>query len=99
MADNTAPVRALASFEELVALAAEKRDLTMKSALERDVRLVRFEDGKLEIALEPGAPQDAGRRTVEEARRLDRAALDGRGLRRAGRASHCARRPRRAKPN
>jgi DNA polymerase III subunit gamma/tau len=27
----------------------------MKSALERDVRLVRFEEGKLEIALEPGA--------------------------------------------
>ncbi|MGA8818136.1 MAG: DNA polymerase III subunit gamma/tau, partial [Xanthobacteraceae bacterium] len=56
-ADNTAPVRALASFEELVELATEKRDLTMKSALERDVRLVRFEDGKLEIALEPGATQ------------------------------------------
>ncbi|MFZ2068779.1 MAG: DNA polymerase III subunit gamma/tau, partial [Xanthobacteraceae bacterium] len=57
MADNTVPVRALASFEDLVALATEKRDLTMKSALERDVRLVRFEDGKLEIALEPGASQ------------------------------------------
>ena len=27
----------------------------MKTALERDVRLVRFEDGKLEIALEPSA--------------------------------------------
>jgi DNA polymerase-3 subunit gamma/tau len=27
----------------------------MKSALERDVRLVRFEDGTLEIALEPSA--------------------------------------------
>jgi DNA polymerase III subunit gamma/tau len=56
-ADNNVPVRALASFEELVALAGERRDLTMKSALERDVRLVRFEDGKLEIALEPGASQ------------------------------------------
>jgi DNA polymerase-3 subunit gamma/tau len=56
-ADNTVPVRALASFEDLVELATEKRDLTMKSALERDVRLVRFEDGKLEIALEPGASQ------------------------------------------
>jgi DNA polymerase-3 subunit gamma/tau len=42
-------------FEELVALAAEKRDLVIKTALERDVRLVRFEDGKLELALEPGA--------------------------------------------
>jgi DNA polymerase-3 subunit gamma/tau len=27
----------------------------MKSALERDVRLVRFEDGRIEIGLEPGA--------------------------------------------
>ena len=42
-------------FEELVALAADKRDLQIKAALERDVRLVRCEDGKLEIALEPGA--------------------------------------------
>ncbi|MFL5063411.1 MAG: DNA polymerase III subunit gamma/tau [Xanthobacteraceae bacterium] len=42
-------------FDELVALATEKRDLVIKTALERDVRLVRFEDGKLEVALEPGA--------------------------------------------
>jgi DNA polymerase-3 subunit gamma/tau len=49
--------RAIASFEDLVALAAEKRDVAMKSALERDVRLVRFEDGKLEIALEASAPR------------------------------------------
>ncbi len=43
------------SFEELVALAADKRDLQIKAALERDMRLVRCEDGRLEIALEPGA--------------------------------------------
>jgi DNA polymerase III subunit gamma/tau len=49
------PVRMLKSFEDLIALAAEKRDLTLKSALERDVRLVRFEDGRLEIGLEPSA--------------------------------------------
>jgi DNA polymerase III subunit gamma/tau len=49
------PTLALRSFEELVALAAEKRDLAIKSALERDVRLVRFEDGKIEIGIEPGA--------------------------------------------
>ncbi len=47
--------RAVQSFAELIALAAEKRDLTMKTALERDVRLVRFEDGTLELALEPSA--------------------------------------------
>jgi DNA polymerase III subunit gamma/tau len=53
--DDTLEVRAVNSFAELIALAAEKRDLTMKSALERDVRLVRFEDGMLELALEPSA--------------------------------------------
>jgi DNA polymerase III subunit gamma/tau len=50
-------LRAIARFEELIALAEEKRDLPTRTALERDVRLVRFEDGKLEIALEPGAPK------------------------------------------
>jgi DNA polymerase-3 subunit gamma/tau len=48
-------IRALTSFADLISLAAEKRDLSIKSALERDVRLVRFEDGTLEIALEDGA--------------------------------------------
>jgi DNA polymerase-3 subunit gamma/tau len=52
-----APARAVASFEDVVALAAEKRDLGIKSALERDVRLVRCEDGRLEIALEASAPK------------------------------------------
>ena len=51
----SAPVRALRSFPELVAFASEKRDLMIKGALEADVRLVRFEDGRLEIALEPNA--------------------------------------------
>ena len=51
----TQPSRAVAQFADLVALAAEKRDLTVKTALERDVRLVRMEDGRLEIALEQGA--------------------------------------------
>ena len=52
-----APVLAIGSFEALVALAAERRDLQIKAALERDVRPVRCEDGRLEIALEPGAPK------------------------------------------
>jgi DNA polymerase III subunit gamma/tau len=42
-------------FEDLIALATARRDLVMKTALERDVRLVRFEEGTLEIALENGA--------------------------------------------
>jgi DNA polymerase-3 subunit gamma/tau len=45
----------LGRFEDLLALAAEKRDLPTKTALERDVRLVRFEPGRLEIALEANA--------------------------------------------
>jgi DNA polymerase-3 subunit gamma/tau len=54
---TSAPPRALRSFEELIALTGEKRDLSLKSALERDVRLVRFEDGRIEIGLEPTAPK------------------------------------------
>jgi DNA polymerase-3 subunit gamma/tau len=49
--------RAITRFEDLIALAAEKRDLPVKAALERDVRLVRMDDGRLEIALEPGVPK------------------------------------------
>ena len=52
-----APALSITSFAELIALAAEKRDITTKMALERDVRLVRCEDGQLEIALEPRAPK------------------------------------------
>jgi DNA polymerase-3 subunit gamma/tau len=52
-----APTLSINSFAEIVALAAEKRDITTKMALERDVRLVRCEDGQLEIALEARAPK------------------------------------------
>jgi len=51
---NTPPL-AVGTFEGLIALAAQKRDIGVKLALERDVRLVRCEDGRLEIALEPSA--------------------------------------------
>ena len=57
MEEPSVTARVLGSFEELVALATEKRDLSLKSALERDVRLVRFEDGRLEIGLEASAPK------------------------------------------
>jgi DNA polymerase-3 subunit gamma/tau len=52
---QSAPARRVASFPELVALAGEKRDLLTKAALEADVRLVRIEDGRLEVALERSA--------------------------------------------
>jgi DNA polymerase-3 subunit gamma/tau len=45
----------ISTFPELVALAVAKRDLQIKTALEADVRLVRMEDGKLEVALERSA--------------------------------------------
>jgi DNA polymerase-3 subunit gamma/tau len=52
-----APTLTIGSFEALIALVQDKRDITMKLALERDVRLVRCEDGQLEIALEKSAPK------------------------------------------
>jgi len=52
-----APTLTINSFEQLIALAQDKRDIAAKMALERDVRLVRCEDGQLEIALEATAPK------------------------------------------
>jgi DNA polymerase III subunit gamma/tau len=49
------PAVRLRRFEDLVALAGEHRDIMLKSALERDVRLVRFEEGRLEFSLAEGA--------------------------------------------
>ena len=53
--DPSAAPRALTRFEHVIALAGEKRDLMTKAALERDVRFVSMEDGRLEIALQPSA--------------------------------------------
>jgi DNA polymerase-3 subunit gamma/tau len=53
--DAAPAARRIASFPELVALAGEKRDLLTKAALEADVRLVRIEDGRLEVAMERSA--------------------------------------------
>jgi DNA polymerase III subunit gamma/tau len=55
-AAETAPATlAFSRFADLIAFADERRDLPLKTLLERDVRLVHFEDGKLEVALEPSA--------------------------------------------
>ena len=54
---TAAPTLSIGTFEELIALAVDKRDISVKMALERDVRLVRCEDGQLQIALEPTAPK------------------------------------------
>ncbi len=51
-------------FEDVVALAERHRDIQLKIALERDVRLVRFEQGLIEFALLPGgSPQLAAQLT------------------------------------
>jgi DNA polymerase-3 subunit gamma/tau len=59
-----APV--FAKFTDLIAFAGAQRDIVLKMALERDVRLVRFQDGRLEISLEPTASRtliaDLGKR-------------------------------------
>jgi DNA polymerase III subunit gamma/tau len=52
-----APVRSIASFAGVVALAAEKRDVALKLALERFARLVAFADGRIDLSLEADAPQ------------------------------------------
>ncbi|PIK71348.1 DNA polymerase III subunit gamma/tau, partial [Methylobacterium frigidaeris] len=44
----------LRRFEDVVALADERRDIGLKMALERDVHLVRFEDGRIEFRLAEG---------------------------------------------
>jgi DNA polymerase III subunit gamma/tau len=54
-AGRTAEVPPITDFADLIALAAARRDLGMKLALERDVRLVRCEDGRIEVRLEPTA--------------------------------------------
>lgn len=50
-----APQVKINTLPELVALATQKRDLITRAALEADVRLVRIEDGRLEVALERSA--------------------------------------------
>lgn len=52
--DTAASPVTLTSFEDVVALAAQHRDIKLKLALEHDVRLVRFEPGQIEFSLAPG---------------------------------------------
>jgi DNA polymerase-3 subunit gamma/tau len=46
----------LAKFEDVVALAAQKRDLQIKHMLEQFVRPVSMQEGRLEISVAEGAP-------------------------------------------
>jgi DNA polymerase-3 subunit gamma/tau len=67
IAPSNAP--AIARFEDVVALARGKRDIQLCQALERDVRLLRFEPGRIEFSLIDGAssalPQTLSRKLAE----------------------------------
>ena len=61
----TADLPRLRHFDDLVALAREKRDRLMVFALERHIRPVRFEPGQIEIKLTPDAEADLPHRLAE----------------------------------
>ena len=64
-----AAVRRLKHFEEIPALAAEKRELKLKHDIETFVRLVRFDPPRIEFGLEDSAPaglvQEIGAKLTE----------------------------------
>ena len=53
-----------------------ERELKLKHALEHFVRVVRFEPGRIEIALTDDAPPGLAGELSTQARRMDRPALD-----------------------
>ena len=53
-APESAPAIRLPRFEDVVAMAGEQREIVLKAALERDVRLVRCEEGTIEFNLAEG---------------------------------------------
>ena len=58
--EPAAPMPALNSFDDVVALAEAKRDLKLKHALMEQVRLVRFKPGTIELNALPQAPRELG---------------------------------------
>ncbi|URD36968.1 DNA polymerase III subunit gamma/tau [Methylobacterium tardum] len=48
------PTPRLGRFEDLIALADANRDILLRTALERDIHLVRFEEGRIEFRLATG---------------------------------------------
>ncbi len=62
---NTLPT----TLQEIAALASEHRDMPLKIAIERQLRLVSFQPGHIEVALAPNAPKtisgDLGKKLSE----------------------------------
>ena len=56
------PLVAIRSLRDIADAAGERRDLHLKFSVERHVRLVSMETGRMEIAVEPGAPPDLAHR-------------------------------------
>ena len=50
--------KTLSSFDELIFLVEDKRDLALKTMIKRHVRLVSFVDGRMEMNLVENAPRD-----------------------------------------
>ncbi|MDJ0612822.1 MAG: DNA polymerase III subunit gamma/tau [Rhizobiaceae bacterium] len=50
--------RVLNTFDELIFLVEDKRDLSLKTQIKRHVRLVSFVDGRMEVNLVENAPRD-----------------------------------------
>ncbi|WP_020179589.1 DNA polymerase III subunit gamma/tau [Methylopila sp. M107] len=57
----------LARFEDLVALAAKNRDILLQGALTKNVRVVRFEDGRLEFQPTGAAATDLAGQIAKKA--------------------------------
>ncbi len=51
------PLTTFSSFQDVVELVGKMRDIKLKTTLETKVRPIRVSEGKIEIALEPGASQ------------------------------------------
>jgi DNA polymerase-3 subunit gamma/tau len=68
-APQPAPAYNLKNLHDCAALASEKRDIPMKVAIQRQMRLVKFEPGKIEIQPTEDAPADIagefGRKLME----------------------------------
>ena len=47
------PVIRIGSLEDILALAAKNRDIKLQTAIQRDLRLVSIEQGRLQVALAP----------------------------------------------
>jgi len=53
-ASDPAPGLRIRRFEDIAAIAAEKRDIALRIAVERDLRLVSFEEGRIEVNIVGG---------------------------------------------